>query len=570
MAMACTWILGCGASASNEGNDAAQGSDGGGSDGAVRSGSDGSARGGSDAGMHGGDSQTSSGGDASHTPDSGGSSDAPMLDAAGPPATFDYYVAPNGDDSNHGTLASPWAITAINTKQSTYAGKRVGLLPGTYDVSSLMKAMTSEDCALQINGGPNQSTPTYIASSNASGAYQRGTAIIDAKGAVGQYGGGNSISPYVMGQSISLPNMGNWTLDGLNFTGFANWAVSSGNDSGSPTGTPIPNTIVQNCSFYGSLSTTTTTHPAPVMFYSYNNARVSNCWFYDNANPTADSNHYSSINAWGFGTSSGLVIEKCTFVNSPGIYCPMDNGPQQNITIQQDYWDFTTAGSNFALRTAILGMAPDPSIGGGNQLTLGSVVRNNIVRGGSVQDSEQSGDWYTPFAYYNNTWDLAGTHAGGLGFRNVEAPGYSGLMTSYNNLMYDSGFTGFGSGQYGYQSCSINGFALCDYNIYGSAVTGYMFSTYGSGGGGSGEVVYGSLAAWKAAISTHTPGAEAHSSTNSANPFTNNGANALQYQISPGSPAYQTGRVGGVASGAPCNVGAWDGTVTQIGCSFAD
>ena len=52
--------------------------------------------------------------------------------------TFDYYVSTTGSDSNAGTLASPWAITAINTKQATYAGKRVGLLPGTYDVSGLM------------------------------------------------------------------------------------------------------------------------------------------------------------------------------------------------------------------------------------------------------------------------------------------------------------------------------------------------------------------------------------------------------------------------------------------------
>src|SRR5262249_29274500 len=47
---------------------------------------------------------------------------------------FDFYIDPSGSDLNDGSLAHPWAITALNTKQSTYAGLRVGLLNGTYDV----------------------------------------------------------------------------------------------------------------------------------------------------------------------------------------------------------------------------------------------------------------------------------------------------------------------------------------------------------------------------------------------------------------------------------------------------
>src|SRR5208282_1845630 len=85
------------------------------------------------------------------------------------------------------------------------------------------------------------------------------------------------------------------------------------------------------------------------------------------------------------------------------------------------------------------------------------------------------------------------------------------------------------------------------------------FYTISAGGANLGSA---SFASWKTQI-----GGDAHSTTQNANPFTNKGNNALQYQISAGSPAYQTGRVGGVASGAVCNVGAWDGTVTQIGYS---
>ena len=86
------------------------------------------------------------------------------------------------------------------------------------------------------------------------------------------------------------------------------------------------------------------------------------------------------------------------------------------------------------------------------------------------------------------------------------------------------------------------------------------FSTYGANGGGN--ATSQSFSTWKSAI-----GGDTHSSTISAKPFTNNGAYALQYQVQAGSPAYQAGRVRGVASGAICHIGAWDGTVTQIGYS---
>lgn len=80
-------------------------------------------------------------------------------------ATFDYYISPTGSDSNPGTQASPWSITAINTKQSVYAGKRVGLLDGTYNVYSLCQAGAWNLAALVVNGGTTGS-PTVIAAVN--------------------------------------------------------------------------------------------------------------------------------------------------------------------------------------------------------------------------------------------------------------------------------------------------------------------------------------------------------------------------------------------------------------------
>ena len=488
--------------------------------------------------------------------------------AATSSSTFDYYISTSGNDSNSGSLSSPWAITGINTHQSTYAGKRLGILPGTYDVSALMAQSTNngyQEAILQINGGPNSSTRTYVGTSDSSGNYQRGTATLDAKGASGIYGGSlNETSPaYVIGQTQGSPyapqppNLGNWTLDGLNITGFSRWAITLADSGGVPTG--IQNVTIQNCTLHDSVSIEgpITTHPAPLMIYCSTNVLVSNCWFYNNKNIVADKNHYAGIMIFAPGGGSAAVtnvtIEKCTLANSSNIYAGEDLGPVSNITIRQCYIDMTLAGTNFAQPYALQGFGRATA-----GLTASSFY-NNIVKGGNFYDMSGTAPSSVGIKFYNNTWDRAGgagysSSDAGL-FRFEETAGNTHMFTAYNNLVYDNGAGSYGG--YGMVACNTDGFALCDYNIYG-ATSG--FYTYGAnGGGGTGSV---SFASWKSAI-----GGDAHSSQNSTNPFTNNGANALQYQISPGSPAYQAGRVGGVASGAVCNVGAWDGTVTQIGYS---
>src|SRR6266404_4313809 len=77
--------------------------------------------------------------------------------------SYDFYISPTGSDSNPGTQASPWSITAINSKWTTYAGKSVGILPGTYNVYSLCQAGSYNQPALSVNGGTSGS-PTLIQS----------------------------------------------------------------------------------------------------------------------------------------------------------------------------------------------------------------------------------------------------------------------------------------------------------------------------------------------------------------------------------------------------------------------
>jgi hypothetical protein len=503
---------------------------------------------------------------------------APTLSQAGGGAMFDRYISTTGSDSNTGTLASPWAITAINTKQSAYAGLRLGILPGIYDVSGLMGTFHSP--ALMINGGPNSSALTYIGTSDSSGNYSPRTATLDAKGASGVFGGGNSNICTIIGSAAhdttgpaTPANWGNWTLDGLVIVGGSNWMVQVG--SYDSTGGAQPNVVIKNCEIANSNSTNSPfagTHYGPMELYQYTSCLISNCWFHDNVNnsssPNNNATHFESITVWGGvsgGTSrsEGLTIELCTFgPNTPGVYGIYDTGIISGTTIRQCYFDMSSAsnagtGVGVVNCTAILGFGQTSS-------DNPSSIHNNIIRGGTAVDafaSSTQDQWASAVACYNNTWDLA-DGAGAvpsppMGFRFYEASGHSGVFTNYNNLCYDNGFAG--SMSYGYQASNVDGFALCDYNIYG---TRNQFATAAANGGNS--PTSQTFTSWKTAIG----GLETHSTTNATNPFTNVGIYALQY-TTPSGPAFQAGRVGGLSGGATVNVGAWDGIVTQIGCNFA-
>ena len=89
-----------------------------------------------------------------------------LAQAAG---SFDFYISPSGSDSNPGTQSSPWAITSLRDSSgnnSKIAGKRVGLLPGTYNVASLASGSDSGDYqrpVLHIPAGASGS-PTVVQS----------------------------------------------------------------------------------------------------------------------------------------------------------------------------------------------------------------------------------------------------------------------------------------------------------------------------------------------------------------------------------------------------------------------
>lgn len=483
-----------------------------------------------------------------------------------PPIVFDFFISTTGSDANNGlTPATAWPITALNTKQSTYAGKKIGIIAGTYDVSSLMGTFHSP--ALSINGG-TVSSPTYIASCDTSGNYSPRAATLDAKGASGFFGGGNSNLSTIMGNSTpqgtgSQPtpaNWGNYTIDGLRFTGFSLWALQVGSLDGSGPG-PTPNVTIKNCEVFGGNAASAPfsgVHIGPFEFYYYSNLLVDNCYIHDFSAVGANSTHCQAMTVWGVNApatapSIGLTVQRCTFVNAGGIFGIEDVGFSSSTTVQQCYFDMTTGQSSAVPNgLAIMGF------GRAGTGATGCIFRNNIVKGGAPFDGFGASEtwWAEPVQYSNNTWDLAaGAGFPGVGVRVVEPAGFTGFVSCFNNLFWDNGASNLNT--YGYNSGNVDVFALCDYNIYGTI---NRFTTFPANGGTPSSTTAQTFATWKTAIGNK----EAHSSTNSTNPFTNNGSRALAYQVTAG-VAFGTGKVGGVSTGAACNVGAWDGTVTQIG-----
>jgi len=139
----------------------------------------------------------------------------------------------------------------------------------------------------------------------------------------------------------------------------------------------------------------------------------------------------------------------------------------------------------------------------------------------------------------------------------------------YNNIyMTSKGSSGQLSAQPG-KLCVSNGatlFANVNNNCYYDSTGAYSSFWSTAGLGGSGGSAYSSFTSWKSAVAAVVSGSESHSIQSNPN-FTLPGGyvaggGAAQFQLLPGSPCIGTGE-GGV------NMGAWDGTSSQIGCSFA-
>lgn len=480
----------------------------------------------------------------------------------------DFFISTTGSDSNNGlTPATAWAITAINSKQATYAGKNVGVIAGTYDVSSLMTT-DAQDAGrtpvMNINGGPDNSHRTVIASVDSSGNYAEAAAIIDAKGASGFWGGKNDSTNAVVGCAQSVTNRGFWTLRGLKFTGFSLWCVHIGN---SPSGgAPVANFTVQDCEFYGGDGSHSTVangaNLGPWIVYAGKDGLFTNNYCHDNIGYTAtDTIHFSCLYQWGLGSAatSGMAYTYNTIKNSGNF---QGKEPlQYNTTIAYNYIDMTSTASTGVYTAApIFGFMSDSA---DPLATLTSIHHNVCVHRGSGISVENANPSVTyvnsPVQIYNNTHVAIDGQAAATMLGGYINGGATHKMDAYNNLYYDNGVS---VPPYGYALTAIDMFNICAYNLFGAWA---LWCTVPNNVSGSTPLTtYSTLASWLAAI-----GGGTHPTPSATNPFTNNGNFAKQFQVQSGSNAFQTGKVGGLPGGAACNIGAWDGTVTRLGSNLA-
>jgi Right handed beta helix region len=466
-------------------------------------------------------------------------------------SAFDYYISPTGDDNNPGTLASPWSITALNSKMSIYSGKRIGIIgdvggtqtPIQYGtvggtrttLYSIANGMGSLNTTLRVNGG-SSSASTYLGSCTSAGVYKVGWAIID----LADPSSGNapvSANAVAIGQSFygvtPVPNPGYTTIDGLivrnfNYAGIIFGDVQTSSLSG---------VIIRNCQVYNGICTTSAENPGGIFLGTTNGAQVLNCLIY---NCTTSG---GSFHPWGMGgittyKASGLIVTNCTIYGCG--YAIQNKDTNQYGTYSYNYLDNGSFGSAANTEQAWALKGPIPGIG--QTLT----VHHNIIVGNGYDGYGEDGLLVSGAAtFYNNTFytpPAVTTAAYCAWFDTISAPG---SFNWYNNLVY---YTAYGKNDGGQTGClsftpatAISASAV-NYNYYG---TGMQFGTL------VGNLL---LSAWQAL------GFDANS-VSGGSPFSSTPAalNINSFQIT--GRATTAGR-----NGKAC--GALDGTGT-VGCNFS-
>jgi len=449
---------------------------------------------------------------------------------------FDFYISTSGSDQNPGTVSQPWAITSLqdtNGNNGKMAGKRVGLIAGTYNIANMRSGSQPGDYqhpVLRVPTG-SASAPSYVGSSDSSGNYSRGAAVL-------VYGTSAGVNPMI-GQNPG--DRGYWTLDGveLNGNGYAGPLINLGYTTGGYTsGGTVPGVIVRNCHLHGITGSPVGNNEALIFNAGTSGAIITNNVMHD-AHKPAQPDHCHAYLEYG---CQGTQITFNTIYNcDTGVHAKA--GCSGTVVANNYFYNCPTC--------AVQGM--DGAEGNPNTPGTPYSVHHNVIDScGASHQCDINGQAYQGLNWYNNT--IYNTQTGSVAALDLRA-GSSSLIKSYNNLVV---CTANGTGQYmGTVALSSGGYSVLDYNCY-------HFNSFGQAFGLSGSSTYGSLSAWQSASR-----AETHSMTGSPS-FASSiqaGAGAAQFKLASGSPCAGAGRVGGSSSGAACNIGAWDGTVTQIGAS---
>jgi hypothetical protein len=463
--------------------------------------------------------------------------------------TFDFYISTTGSDDNPGTLASPWAITAINTKRSTYRGKKVGLLAGIYDLSGMRpfdgSGGNSPPPILHVAAG-TASSPTVIKSVVPRAAIlelKSSSGVRSNKPAIGQFGRGTGAAEksYV-------------TIDGLTVRGGAFWLMSFFGGTPSDYSQYSLGIVIQNCHLHDSILPMQDNNPA-IWIDCCIDPIVRNNLFHD----------ISDVSAGGVGPCAVMTL------SVRGLVMEYNEGYNLRTFLLDKHNDGNGgyASDGFIIRynyvhdiadTFIMGLDTEYHSNSPTGPYNACYVHNNVLVGCGAA-------WYTKINaptrmdvnIYNNTFVLTRNLPGDNGGWWGPSAAATHQISYYNNIIRRNGFS---MGYMGDLAVSTQAVGIINYNSYDpAAFRANILSPLNSNSSATTVTAYSSLSSWRSAT-----GADANSTQ--AAPIFVGGSKAAAYALAANSPGLNAGRVGGVSSGAAVHLGAWDGRVTRIGCDF--
>lgn len=456
--------------------------------------------------------------------------------------TFDFYIGPAGSDSNPGTLAQPWAITALNTKRSTYSpsgvGKSIGLLSGTYEIGSLYGPGDYNEPVLDIQGSTNVGSPVIVK------AIEQHGAIIDSELV------GTDTRP-ALGNSVSR-TQGNLIIDGIYFTGSVSRCVKLGDYLQSPITASV---IIRNCRFSGNDARTTPVvggNNSCLELSNQRNCQVLSCLFEDNIGETLNSaDHHSAILAW---KCRDCLFDGNTSVNS-GSFFGKAEGFSGNV-FRYNFID--------TVHITAQGVALQDWCGWNESTGDPTIVHNNVLIAMSPADMRSQyvqGEEFTEHEvqFYNNTCIFSGNNSFGMHIRTS-----AGLLKMWNNI-----FVNTATGDEAFFAINVQAndtTGLIDYNVYRRSSGTLRWASYADPGAlFQTRTYYTTLATMRSAMGNNgLSGLQTENAVGTASPmFMLTGTRADLYKLQSGSPyligAGSPGRVDGLSSGDPCERGAWGG-----------
>jgi len=476
----------------------------------------------------------------------GGVSDTFTATTLAASGSFDYYISPTGNTTTGtGAIGSPWGLDAINLKRSTYRGKRVGLMSGTYNCA-LVLGFDSDAPGLNIDGGTAVSS-TIIQSVTPLGAIMDGgnTFSSSHKGPLFGHYPGTSQRGYVELLDVVFTRFKAYLL--------VNYGLFNTHEA-------LPGMRIAGCWFHdNSMSGQSTDNVECITINECAGAIVENNVFEDCVGVSAGScDHLAACLMW---QGSGTIFRYNTVINAgTGFYAKEVN--HQGNQVYGNYIDcgmYTSAA--FAIQDGA-GWAT----GGLTQTTHWhhNVAISSVHCLSAVATLNTDHGYTTPVLIYNNVVVMTTTAATSecmLDLRSETAG--NGLAQIYNNI-----FTGEVSGDNKMLRMNAAAAGKFNYNLMPSSPTIRLV-----GNGGSGGVVadYTTIATARAGIAANGGVSDFQLAgvANNTPGFTGTGSLAARYQLALGSPALAVGRSDGTSGGSVVDMGiGGNSPPSQIGASF--